>query len=111
MNNITTQEAAELIKASQGKLFGVRFIKRSTKTSRRMTARLGVKKGVNGNGKAFNADDHGLLTVHEFVSVRDNAPKRGNLVAPVRCTGTQFRHVPIEGITELKIGGKTFQVS
>jgi hypothetical protein len=93
MKTITKSKAAHLIETSGGKLFGVTFIKRSDGSRRRMTARRGVMKGVNGTGKSFSATAHGLLTVCEF-------------------TGgySQFRHIPIEGIQYLKIRGEAFQV-
>lgn len=109
MDTITKQEAASMIQGSNGKLFGVTFIKRSTGTARRMTARTGVTKGVTGEGKRFNPKDHGLLTVHEFVGDPQTERENGKFVGNGNIE-THFRHVPIEGITELKIGGKTFQV-
>ena len=110
MEVITTREAAQKIRETRGKLFSVTFIKRSTGSPRRMTARLGVRKGVTGAGKPFNASDHHLLTVCEFVSVRAETSGRKNLLPPMVSVGTQFRHVSIEGIRHLKISGKEFAV-
>lgn len=111
METISTTQAADLIKRSGGKLFSVTFIKRSTGSPRRMVARVGVTKGVTGEGKRFDPSAHNLLTVHEFVTdpstTREDGTGRfiggGNM-------GTQFRHVPVENITGLRIGGKVFQV-
>jgi hypothetical protein len=112
METISRDQAVQLIKKSGGKLFRVTFIKRSTGSPRRMVARLGVRKGVNGDGKRFDPAAHNLLTVHEFV--RD--PDQAREAASGRFTGqgnmgTQFRHVPIENIEELAIGGKKFRVA
>ena len=101
---ITRPVAVALIKGSGGKLFSVTFIKRKDRSRRRMTARMGVKKGVTGEGLAFNPADHDLLTVHEFVTAP--ARERGR----VRNLETQWRSIPIEGIVTLKVGGKTFEV-
>jgi hypothetical protein len=111
MEIISRDQAVQLIKKSGGKLFRVTFIKRSTGSPRRMVARTGVRKGVNGDGKRFDPAAHNLLTLHEFVTdpdtLRDTEGKflgKGNM-------GTQFRHVPIETIEELAIGGKKFRVA
>jgi len=94
-----------MIEASGGKIFSVTFVKRSTGTSRRMTGRRGVRKGVNGEGQPFNPKDHGLITVCEFVANPERVKGR------VRNMGQQFRHVSVEGITGLRIQGKDFQVA
>jgi hypothetical protein len=71
---------------------------------------------LTGAGKAFNPSDHSLISFYEFVSLRDILPtakqvrKSRNLLPPVRCTGKQFRHIPLEGIKALCIGGKKFSV-
>ena len=106
METISQNEAATLIKESRGKLFSVTFIKRKDGSRRRMTARVGVRKGVNGDGLKFNPADHNLLTVHEFVT----DPTRGEK-GRVRNMVTQFRSVPIDGIIQLKVGGKTFEIA
>jgi hypothetical protein len=105
MTQITQTEAARMIRNSGGKLFSVTFTKRSTGSRRRMTARVGVRKGVSGGGQRFNPADHHLLTVHEFVT----DPARGDR-GQLSNMGTQWRSVPIDGITELRCGGQIFQV-
>jgi hypothetical protein len=111
METITRQKAVTLIRESGGKLFGVEFIKRSNGALRRMTARLGVRKGVSGIGSLIVPSDHGLITVCEFVSDRETASNsRPGLLPAAVCIGTQFRFIPIEGIRKLRIGGKSYQV-
>lgn len=111
MNVITTNEAANLIKSSGGKVFGVTFIKRSTGSPRHMVARTGVRKDVTGEGKRFDPAAHNLLTVHEFVTDPDTTREgdSGHFIGNGNM-GTQWRHVPVENITGLRIGGKKFQV-
>lgn len=108
---ITTSEAADRIRKSGGKLFGVTFIKRSTRSPRHMVARTGVRKGVTGDGKRFDPNAHNLLTVHEFVTDPETTREdvSGQFIGNGNM-GTQFRHVPIENIRELRIGGKRFKV-
>jgi hypothetical protein len=48
----------------KGKFFTIEFIKNDG-TIRKMNARLGVNKYVNGKGKKFNDDDYNLMTVYD----------------------------------------------
>jgi hypothetical protein len=120
---ISQTEAATLIRNSGGKFFGVTFVKRGDRKKmgkgvpynrlprRRLTGRTGVTQDVTGAGKKFNDRDHNLLTVREFVVERATTPHaRKNLLPTVATTDMQWRAVPIEGIEELRIGGKVFQV-
>jgi len=111
METITKDQAADLIRGSKGKLFSVRFTKRSNGAPRKMVGRLGVRKGVNGNGQPFTPGDHNLLVVHEFVTDPDTTRGEGGKFAGGGNMTTQFRHIPIERITGLKISGKIFQVN
>jgi hypothetical protein len=94
MNVITTDEAAERILNNKGKFFSVTFRKRSDRSLRTMTARTGIRRYVNGQGRSYDAASHKLLSVGEIVGGRN----------------VQYRVVPIEGIRKLRIGGKVFQV-
>lgn len=103
---ITTKEAASMIRNSGGKLFSVTFEKRNKPgVIRRLTGRVGVRKDVKGVGQKFNPADHNLLTVYEFVTDPER-DERGR----VRCMATQWRSVGIERIRSLKIKGFTFDV-
>ena len=55
----------EKILATNGRFFSVSFIKKDG-TERRMTARLGVKKGIKGVGLKFNPSDHNLMVVYDI---------------------------------------------
>lgn len=111
MTTISKNVAADMIRNSNGKLFRVTFTKRSTGSKRRMVARTGVRKGVTGDGLKFNPRDHDLLTVHEFVTDPATSRRTNGKFVGKGNMGTQFRHVPVEGITELRIGGKDFLVA
>ena len=63
---IDREEAIKIIKDSRGKIFGVSFIKRSTGELRHMTARLGVKKGVTGEGLKYDPESRQLMTVYDM---------------------------------------------
>jgi hypothetical protein len=118
--NITQNEAAEMIRTSGGKLFSVTFTKRSDRRKmgdspnlprRRMVARTGVRKDVTGEGQKFDPKAHGLIVVHEFVTQPDTTRGEKGHFAGGGNLATQFRNVPIEGIEELRIQGKVFQVN
>ena len=70
MNNdtfiIDREEAIKIIKDSKGKIFGVSFVKRSTGELRHMTARLGVRKGVTGEGLKYDPESRQLMTVYDM---------------------------------------------
>jgi hypothetical protein len=48
-----------------GKIFSVTFVKKDG-SIRKMTARLGVKKGIKGVGLKFNPSDHNLMVVYDM---------------------------------------------
>ena len=88
---ISKGTAIEMIRGSKGRVFGVTFIKRTTGEVRTMQARLGVKKGVTGEGLKFNPKDYALIPVYEM---------------PMQ----QFRMVNLEGLTNLSIEGEKYEV-
>ena len=74
---------------SDGSIFSVEFIKRSTGELRRMTCRTGVKKHLKGGTKGYSAKAHNLLTVFDM-------EKKG------------YRSIPVDAVRELSIHGQTF---
>lgn len=65
METITRNKAIELVNSSKGKFFTITFVKKD-KSQRRMTARIGVKKGVNGQGMKYNPSDYGMKSVYDM---------------------------------------------
>jgi len=121
MKIITQETAASMIRNSNGKLFGVTFVKRGDMKrmkgtpydrlpKRKMVARRGVSKGVTGAGQGYNPTNHNLITVNEFVTQPETTRGAKGQFAGGGNMGTQFRHIPIEGIQELRMGGVTYQV-
>jgi len=55
----------EQILSTNGKIFGVTFIKKDG-TTRNMTARLGVRKNLKGVGLSFNPDERNLIVVFDM---------------------------------------------
>lgn len=54
----------EQILATNGRFFSVSFIKKDG-TTRKMTARLGVKKDIKGVGLKFNPTERNLIVVFD----------------------------------------------
>lgn len=55
----------EQILATNGRFFSVSFIKKDG-TTRKMTARLGVKKDIKGVGLKFNPSERNLIVVFDI---------------------------------------------
>lgn len=55
----------EQILATNGRFFSVSFVKKDG-TTRRMTARLGVKKDIKGVGLKFNPTERNLIVVFDI---------------------------------------------
>ena len=87
---ISSEEAKNLIKATNGKFFTVTFIKKDG-TERVMNARLGVKVYLKGGQLAYDAESKGLIPVYDV--------KTGG-----------YRMVNINTITHLKIGKNEYDV-
>ena len=65
MKRISRKEALEKLYASNGRIFHVIFTKKNGEV-RRMTARLGVHKGVIGKGMRYDPLERGLLPVFDM---------------------------------------------
>lgn len=123
METISRHEAETMIRRSGGKLVGVTFIKRGDRKRmrstpvdqlprRRLVGRLAETVTVDktGEGAKYNFHDHGLIPMLEFVT--DPATPRnakGHFVGGGNL-GRQYRNVPVEGIEEIRVGGKVFRV-
>jgi len=59
-------DAKEIRELAKGTIFSVVFTKKKDGTTRKMLARLGVKKHLKGGTKPFNDDDYNLLTVYDL---------------------------------------------
>jgi hypothetical protein len=88
---ITPSEAAALIAATKGKMFSVVFTKRTDGSTRKMTARLGVKAALQGGDPAYDAKAKGLVVVYDL-------------------TKRAYRSIPMDSLTALNCGGKRYEV-
>jgi hypothetical protein len=90
METITRQQATELVNSSKGKFFTITFVKKDN-TERRMTARTGVKIGVNGQGMKYNPSDYGMKSVYDMAKL-------------------EWRMINFKTATRLKIGKKDYVI-
>mgnify|MGYP000394956649 CR=1 FL=1 len=65
MKRISRKKALEKLYESAGRIFYAEFIKKDG-SLRRMTARLGVHKGVTGKGMRYDPLERGLLPVYDM---------------------------------------------
>ncbi len=79
------QKALEFIQHRDGKIFTIRFTKRTTGELREMVCRQGVKKYLAG-GKSIDFASHKLIPVYDMQK-------------------QAYRSISIEGITEIKVDG------
>jgi hypothetical protein len=92
MTMISTREAAELIRHSNGAFFTATFQKRSDGTLRTMNCRLGVKCHLRGGDAAYDFAEKGLVPVFDMVK-------------------QDYRCIPLEAITWLAISGQQYDVA
>ena len=84
--------AAQLTeKVSDGRIFGVSFIKRTTGELRTMSCRLGVKKFLRGGKLSYTSAVKQLFTVF---SMRDKG----------------YRCIPLDAIQRVSVSGQKYQV-
>lgn len=84
-------QVVKFIKETEGKIFSIRFIKRSTGELRAMVCRTGVKKHLKGGESAYDPKEHDLIVVYDM-------QKNG------------YRSIPKEGIIEVLIDGVWIKV-
>jgi len=65
MKRISKKKALEKLYESAGRIFYAEFVKKDG-SLRRMTARLGVRKGVTGKGMRYDPLERGLLPVYDM---------------------------------------------
>ena len=90
-------KALELIKNSDGKVFGVKFTKKDG-SLREMCARLKVKKNIKGVGMRFDPKELGYVTAFDM-NADDKSGGTGD-----------YRLININTLRELTISGQTYRV-
>lgn len=90
-SGIPVADAVDFIKNTNGKLFSVCFLKRTSNEERKMLCRTGVTSHLAGGEKKFKDSDKGLITVFDM-------SKQG------------YRSIPIDGLIWIKIKGEQVNV-
>lgn len=86
-----------------GTIFTVTFIKRGDGSKRVMNCRKGVRKGVSGQGMAYDPKRRDLVPVYDM-KLAAALKRKGDT------TNKAFRMISIEGITEMTIKGVLYVV-
>lgn len=87
----TLKEAVDFIEKSNGKIFSIKFIKRTSGELREMTCRLNVTKYLAGGERAYDPKPYRLIFVFDMI-------RKG------------YRSIDIEGIKQIKIDGEWHDV-
>lgn len=96
----TRKEVVEFIRGSEGKMFSIRFIKRTDGSEREMVCRTGVKSRLAGGEPAYDPKDYKLINVFDMhAPAKKGSTEKGD-----------YRSIPIEGIIQIKMEGKWFKV-
>lgn len=90
-NTITSIEAVQKLLATNGRVFRVTFIKRTTGEIRNLVGRLGVQKNLTGVGMSYNPADKGLVVVYDFQK-------------------KAYRMINCESIQEIVVDGVTYTI-
>lgn len=88
---MTHDQLKDAIVNSRGRIFRVRFVKRTTGEQRTMVARTGVRAWRRGGELAFDPEKKGLLIVADM-------QKKG------------YRSIPWNDVTSFKMGGEEEEV-
>lgn len=91
---ISEKEAVDLIRSTNGKVFGVSFVKKDGST-RHMNARLNVEKYKKGGKLGYDPSKHDLIPVWD-AQHKDKA--------------NAYRMINIKTITSVRVGGKKYVV-
>jgi len=91
VNTITLKAAAELLANTKGRIFSVKFVKRTDGQTRTMVARTGVKVHLKGGAAAYSFSANALLPVWDMQA-------KG------------YRSIPLDGIISLREGGEEFVI-
>lgn len=91
MDHIRVSDVPALLRATDGHIFSVEFVKRSTGECRIMQCRFGVTSYLQGGEQAYRPADHKLLCVFD---VQKKA----------------YRSIALEGLRTIHAGGKAFIV-
>ncbi len=91
MSDVKTVKDLIMALGANGKIFSVKFIRRSDQQESTLVARYGVKKGLKFFGPNYDSDSYGVFRVWD---VQDN----------------KFKSIPMESVIELRGRGKVYKL-
>lgn len=91
MKTLTLDTVGEVLRAQEGKIFTVTFIKRTNGERRVMNCRLGVKAYLAGGEPAYDFVAKNLLPVYD---VKKNG----------------YRSIPLDAVEGIKAEGQTYKI-
>lgn len=89
---MTIQEVLKRIGESKGKIFSIRFTKRSTGEARHMVARTDVTSYLKGGPRSYDFEEKGLICVFDMQK-------------------KDYRTIPVDAITKFKSDGEWQKVT
>lgn len=92
MPTCTVKQAVKFVEESHGVIFAIKFIKRTTGELREMNCRTDVTSKLKGGEANYDREEYKLLLVYDMQK-------------------QDYRTVPIEGITEIKMGGEWHEIA
>ena len=109
MTNISQSQAIALIESTRadGSIFNVTFIKRTNGEVRNMNARLGVKRGQNGVGLAFNAKQKNLIVCYDVQKAQE---MKAQGMTDEQASKASYRMINCDSITDLNLKGQRYSV-
>ena len=109
MNLINTKQAIELIESTraQGTIFTATFEKRTTGDIRKMNARLGVKKGVTGEGMKYDPKGKNLIACYDVQKAQE---MKAQGLDEVTSAKKSYRMINAEKLLNATGGGEFYQV-
>ena len=101
MLRVSNGVARSILRATNGQLFSVTFIKRADGEERTIVGRTGVRKGVTGTGMRYNPAERDLITIWDNGKVPNAQGKKSQ----------GHKTIPMNDIKAIHAGGATFTVA
>lgn len=91
MPTCTVKQAVKFVEESHGTIFQIKFVKRTTGELREMNCRTDVVSRLKGGEANYDREEYKLLLVFDMQK-------------------QDYRTIPIEGITEIKMNGGWYEI-
>lgn len=101
MLTVSNGVARSILRATNGQLFSVTFIKRADGEERTIVGRTGVRKGVTGTGMRYNPAERDLITIWDNGKVPNAQGEKSQ----------GHKNIPMNDIKAIHAGGAAFRVS